>query len=96
MHTQIGTDLSTAIAFLKQGEVVAIPTETVYGLAGNALNEEAVLNIYEAKQRPRFNPLILHVPSFDKFSQYAKDIPDDCRKLADKFSPGPLTFLLLK
>lgn len=96
MQTHIGTDLSTAIAFLNLGEVVAIPTETVYGLAGNALNEEAVLNIYEAKQRPRFNPLILHVPSFDKFSLYARDIPDDCRKLADRFSPGPLTFLLLK
>jgi L-threonylcarbamoyladenylate synthase len=96
MQTQIGTDIHMAIAYLKQGEVVAIPTETVYGLAGNALDEEAVLSIYEAKQRPRFNPLILHVSSFDKFSLYARDIPEECRKLAEKFSPGPLTFLLLK
>jgi L-threonylcarbamoyladenylate synthase len=96
MQTQIGTDINMAIAYLEQGEVVAIPTETVYGLAGNALDEEAVLNIYEAKQRPRFNPLILHVSSFDKFSLYARDIPEDCRKLAERFSPGPLTFLLLK
>ncbi len=96
MQTQIGTDINMAIAYLKQGEVVAIPTETVYGLAGNALDEEAVLNIYEAKQRPRFNPLILHVSSFDKFSLYARNIPEHCRKLAEKFSPGPLTFLLLK
>jgi L-threonylcarbamoyladenylate synthase len=96
MQTQIGTDIFLAIDYLKQGEVVAIPTETVYGLAANALDEEAVLKIYEAKQRPRFNPLILHLPSFEKFSRYAREIPDNCRKLADRFSPGPLTFLLPK
>lgn len=96
MHTLVGNDLSLAIAYLKQGEIVAIPTETVYGLAGNALDEEAVLKIYEAKQRPRFNPLILHVSSFDQFHKYAKDIPETCRILAAKFSPGPLTFLLNK
>lgn len=96
MQTQIGSDISLAIDFLKQGDVVAIPTETVYGLAGNALDEEAVLKIYEAKQRPRFNPLILHVSSFEQFSLYASDIPEICRILAAKFSPGPLTFLLPK
>ena len=96
MQTQIGTDIFQAIDYLKRGDIVSIPTETVYGLAGNALDEEAVLKIYEAKQRPRFNPLIIHVASFDKFSLYAKGIPDNCRKLAERFSPGPLTFLLPK
>jgi L-threonylcarbamoyladenylate synthase len=96
MQTQIGTDIFQAIDYLKRGDIVSIPTETVYGLAGNALDEEAVLKIYEAKQRPRFNPLIIHVASFDKFSLYAKEIPDNCRKLAEHFSPGPLTFLLPK
>jgi L-threonylcarbamoyladenylate synthase len=96
MQTQIGTDIFQAIDYLKRGDIVSIPTETVYGLAGNALDEEAVLKIYEAKQRPRFNPLIIHVASFDKFSLYAKEIPDNCRKLAERFSPGPLTFLLPK
>jgi L-threonylcarbamoyladenylate synthase len=74
--------------------VVAIPTETVYGLAGNALDEDAVLKIYEAKQRPRFNPLILHLASIDQFGLYAREVPEACRQLADRFSPGPLTFLL--
>jgi len=96
MQTQIGTDIFQAIDYLKRGDIVSIPTETVYGLAGNALDEEAVLKIYEAKQRPRFNPLIIHVASFDRFSLYAKEIPDNCRKLAERFSPGPLTFLLPK
>jgi L-threonylcarbamoyladenylate synthase len=96
MHTEIGTDLQKAIHYLRNGELVAIPTETVYGLAGNALNEESVLNIYDAKQRPRFNPLILHLHSFEQFSAYADELPDQCRKLAGRFSPGPLTFLLPK
>jgi L-threonylcarbamoyladenylate synthase len=96
MQTIIGNDISFAASLLRRGEVVAIPTETVYGLAGNALNEEAVIRIYEAKQRPRFNPLILHVDSFQRFSEYAHSIPDACMKLAEYFTPGPLTFLLPK
>ena len=96
MQTVIGTDIRQAIDFLRSGEVVAIPTETVYGLAGNALNEDAVLKIYEAKQRPRFNPLILHLASIDHFSLYVREVPEDCRRLAARFSPGPLTFLLAK
>jgi L-threonylcarbamoyladenylate synthase len=96
MQTTIGKDIKYASMLLQQGEIVAIPTETVYGLAANALNEDAVLRIYEAKQRPRFNPLILHVDSFEKFDTYAQDIPDACYRLAERFSPGPLTFLLPK
>jgi len=96
MITTIGIDISKAAALLKQGELVAVPTETVYGLAANALDENAVLKIYHAKNRPRFNPLILHVASFEKLKQYAEVIPADCIKLAEKFSPGPITFLLKK
>jgi L-threonylcarbamoyladenylate synthase len=96
MITTIGIDISKAAALLKQGELVAVPTETVYGLAANALDENAVLKIYHAKNRPRFNPLILHVASFEKLKQYADEIPADCIKLAEKFSPGPITFLLKK
>ena len=96
MHTAIGTDLALAADILRSGGLVAIPTETVYGLAADALDEDAVLRIYEAKQRPRFNPLILHTYSFDTFSRYASDIPEACRALAEAFCPGPLTFLLPK
>lgn len=96
MDTKIGTDLAYAAYLLSQGEVVAIPTETVYGLAANALDPDAVLRIYEAKDRPRFNPLILHVPSINAFQLYAREIPEACRLLAEAFSPGPLTFLLPK
>jgi L-threonylcarbamoyladenylate synthase len=96
MDTQIGTDVAYAAELLSKGEVVAIPTETVYGLAANALDPDAVLRIYEAKHRPRFNPLILHVPSIEAFELYAKEIPEACRRLAEAFSPGPLTFLLPK
>jgi L-threonylcarbamoyladenylate synthase len=96
MQTVIGTDIRQAIDFLRLGEVVAIPTETVYGLAGNALNENAVLKIFDAKQRPRFNPLILHVASMDQFGLYASEVPEACHILASRFSPGPLTFLLPK
>ena len=96
MQTIIGNDIIKAAQLLKNGELVAVPTETVYGLAANALDENAVLKIYHAKNRPKFNPLILHVASFDKLKEYAEDIPEACIKLAAAFSPGPITFLLKK
>ncbi len=96
MQTQIGTDINFAVELLNRGELVAIPTETVYGLAGNALNEAAVLKIFTAKNRPQFNPLIIHVSSFDLLEKYVTHIPSKARLLADKFLPGPLTFLLPK
>src|SRR6187399_1269777 len=96
MQTKTGTNIKTAASLLMEGELVAVPTETVYGLAANALDEKAVLKIYHAKNRPRFNPLILHVDSFEKLKLYADEIPADCIKLAEKFSPGPITFLLKK
>lgn len=92
----IGHNIDIAATLLKKGEAVAIPTETVYGLAANALNIKAVAKIFQIKQRPTFDPLIIHLPSFDKVSDYVEDIPDIFEKLAKKFTPGPLTFLLKK
>ncbi|MBI3717737.1 MAG: threonylcarbamoyl-AMP synthase [Sphingobacteriales bacterium] len=96
MKTILGKDVKIAGELLHKGELVAIPTETVYGLAGNALNEEAVLKIFTAKNRPQFNPLIIHIASFDLLSKYVKHFPVKAKLLADKFVPGPLTFLLPK
>lgn len=72
---EIGTDIEKAVALLSQGELVAIPTETVYGLAGNALNVEAVAKIFAAKNRPQFDPLIVHVPSLLLVRNYVTEIP---------------------
>ncbi len=93
---EIGTDIEKAAALLSRGELVAIPTETVYGLAANALSSEAVLKVYTAKGRPAFNPLIVHVASVAEFSRYADDVPELVFELASRFSPGPLTFVLKK
>jgi L-threonylcarbamoyladenylate synthase len=92
----IGTDIHYAKTLLEQGDVVAIPTETVYGLAGNALNVAAVTRIFDVKNRPQFDPLIVHVPDLDTAQNYIQDIPDAARQLADHFWPGPLTLLLQK
>ena len=95
MQTIIGADIETAATYLRKEELVAIPTETVYGLAGNALSETAVIRIYEAKNRPRFNPLILHVPELSSIEKYAfADAVS--RQLAEAFMPGPFTLLLTK
>src|SRR5438045_88673 len=96
MKTIIGKDIQVAEALLRKGELVAIPTETVYGLAGNALNEDAVLAIYHAKNRPQFNPLIIHVASLAKMKLYVEHIPQKAILLAQQLLPGPLTFLLPK
>ncbi len=96
MVTEIGTDPVYAAQLLKQGQPVAIPTETVYGLAANALDPDAVLKIFKAKNRPHFNPLIIHLPDWDAVKKYVTEIPADAVILAEKFSPGPLTFLLEK
>ena len=93
---KVGTDVYEAKRLLQSGEVVGIPTETVYGLAGNALNEESILQIFTIKNRPKFNPLIVHVDSFEKVENLTHTVPDIARKLADKFWPGPLTLLLEK
>ncbi|MBW7947449.1 MAG: threonylcarbamoyl-AMP synthase [Sphingomonadaceae bacterium] len=85
--------LQPALALLAAGEVVALPTETVYGLAGDATNGEAVARIFEVKGRPRFNPLIVHVSSLDMAKEVAV-FDDVSLKLAERFWPGPLTLVL--
>ena len=94
--TEVGVDIFKTKQLLDEGEVVAIPTETVYGLAANALDEKAVVKIFEAKNRPYFNPLIIHIPDANQLASYVEDIPDTIQKLMAKHWPGPLTVLLKK
>lgn len=94
--TQIGNDISIAKQLLDNEEVVAIPTETVYGLAANAFSEKAIRKVYEAKNRPQNNPLIVHVGSKEKLFQLTKNISEKAALLIDHFMPGPLTILLPK
>ena len=93
---RIGTDIGEAQQILQRGGLVAIPTETVYGLAANALNPEAVARIFEAKKRPSFDPLIVHISGIDRLSSIAMEVPAIADKLARAFWPGPLTILLPK
>ncbi len=93
---EIGSDLQKAIALLQSDEVVGIPTETVYGLAGNALSTKAIAKIFEVKDRPFFDPLIVHVPDIDAAYHYVTHIPEKALLLAHHFWPGPLTLLLPK
>lgn len=87
-------NLEQAIKKLKDGEVVAIPTETVYGLAADATNENALLQIYAIKQRPANNPLIVHIADISHVGNWAAEFPPLARKLAEAFWPGPLTLVL--
>ncbi len=89
-----GTDIRKARLLLEEEELVAIPTETVYGLAANALQPMAVAKIFEAKQRPHFDPLIIHTNSLEKVYHYVTEIPPALLSLAKAFWPGPLTLLL--
>jgi L-threonylcarbamoyladenylate synthase len=93
---EVGKDINKAKFLLERGELVAIPTETVYGLAANALNPDAVIRIFEAKNRPQFDPLIIHVPSLENARRYVAGIPGKGEALAKAFWPGPLTLLLEK
>ncbi|WP_210462999.1 L-threonylcarbamoyladenylate synthase [Rufibacter roseolus] len=92
----IGRDLQRAASYLTQGELVAIPTETVYGLAANAFDEAAVVKIFEAKNRPAFDPLIVHTHSVSEISNIVREVPDAAFMLAERFWPGPLTLILPK
>jgi L-threonylcarbamoyladenylate synthase len=92
----IGSDLEQALAFLTAGQLVGIPTETVYGLAGNALNEAAVAEIFAVKKRPNFDPLIVHVANPGQIVDFVLDFPFAAQKLAQHYMPGPLTLLLPK
>lgn len=88
--------MQKAAELLRAGQVVAIPTETVYGLAGNALDPGAVSEIFAVKQRPSFDPLIIHLADWAQVPRYVSEIPDVLQTLARKFMPGPLTLLLKK
>lgn len=92
----ITNNLNIAIEALNSNKVVAIPTETVYGLAGNAFNENAIHQIFALKKRPHFNPLIIHIESIKYLEKVAVDIPALAYRLATHFWPGPLTLILQK
>ena len=94
--TKIGVDIDHAVSLLKSDSLVGMPTETVYGLAGNALSEAAILNIYKTKNRPKFDPLIAHIHTIDNLDGLVESIPEIALKLAEHFWPGPLTLLLDK
>ena len=86
--------IETAARLLRDGGLVAIPTETVYGLAANGLNGSAVASIFKAKQRPMDNPLILHIADLREWAPLVREIPEQAQKLADAYWPGPLTMIL--
>ena len=92
----ISKDISKAIELLNNDELVAIPTETVYGLAGNIFSENAVKSIFKTKKRPSFNPLIVHIASKNRLSNIVSYIPIKAQLLADAFWPGPITLVLPK
>ncbi len=88
--------VETAARILKDGGLVGIPTETVYGLAANALNGAAAAKIFTAKGRPMDNPLIVHISEFDQIHRLVREIPDSAKALAERFWPGPMTMVLPK
>ena len=92
----ISKDISKAVRLLNDQELVAIPTETVYGLAGNIYSKVAINAIFRTKQRPKFNPLIVHIPNVAYLENIAECIPEKARRLADAFWPGPITLVLKK
>ncbi|TXI43547.1 MAG: threonylcarbamoyl-AMP synthase [Lysobacter sp.] len=96
LHADRAEDRAEAVRLLRAGRLVAVPTETVYGLAGDAANPDAVRAIFAAKDRPTNHPLIVHLPSADRMPRWARDIPPTAWRLADAFWPGPLTLLLHK
>jgi len=87
-------DLAAAVAALADGQLVAFPTETVYGLGANARNAAAVARLYAAKGRPPDHPVIVHIASADDLPLWAREVPDAARLLAARFWPGPLTLVL--
>ena len=93
---KVNAEVNQAVALLNDGELVAIPTETVYGLAGNIFSEKAIKSIFEIKKRPFFNPLIVHIKSLEYLNEVAIDVPENAYKLAKLFWPGPLTMVLKK
>lgn len=92
----ISKNIQKAVALLKADKLVAIPTETVYGLAGNIYSEKAIKSIFETKKRPFFNPLIVHVSSLEVLKNIVSHIPEKAKLLANTFWPGPMTLVLKK
>ncbi|AIU70398.1 hypothetical protein TEU_08680 [Thermococcus eurythermalis] len=88
--------IKVAARLILEGKLVAFPTETVYGLGADALNEEAVKRIFEAKGRPADNPLIVHIADFNDLKKLAREVPKEAKLLAERFWPGPLTIVLPK
>ena len=88
--------MEEAAQLIRSGELVAFPTETVYGLGADALNPQASKKIYAAKGRPSDNPLIVHIARFEDLEEIAKEVPQEAKKLADAFWPGPLTMIVNK
>src|SRR3546814_8447302 len=88
------TELANAVAALRAGAVIGRPTETVYGLAADALNPAAVAHIFALKGRPLDHPLIVHIAGIEMLPRFARAIPDSARQLAAAFWPGPLTLIL--
>lgn len=88
--------IADAGEILKNGGIVAIPTETVYGLAADAFNEEAIAKVFEAKGRPQDNPVIVHIADMDQLAMVAAEVPEKAKKLMDAYWPGPLTLVLKK
>ncbi len=96
MSAEIGQEVLRAEQLLRHGELVAIPTETVYGLAANALDAKAVLKIFEVKNRPHFDPLIIHIGEAEMLNRYVTKVPLWAEELSNEFWPGPLTLVLPK
>ena len=95
MNTKrISQDIDTAAELLREGSLVAVPTETVYGLAGNGLDEQVIESIYEVKGRPAVKPISLMVPGAEVIDRLCEEVPDAARRLAEAFWPGPLTLVL--
>jgi L-threonylcarbamoyladenylate synthase len=92
--TPTPTELQAAIAALRSGQAIGLPTETVYGLAADAENPAAVARIFSLKQRPANHPLIVHIAGAGQLGRYAREIPESAYLLADAFWPGPLTLIL--
>lgn len=96
MGCEIGTDFDRAADIVRRGGLVGMPTETVYGLAANALNPQAVAGIFQAKERPFFDPLIVHIADISWIPRVAAEFPEVAASLASYFWPGPLTLVLQK
>ena len=92
--TELSKDTFRAADLLWSGQLVAVPTETVYGLAANALDAQAVARIFAVKNRPSFDPLICHLPDLESVAGYVAEFPEPLYQLAEAFGPGPLTLLL--